>query len=237
MLRLLRLICLFAPDDGAGGGSANDAGAGGNSADASGGGNAGTNASGSGNAGSHAGSGTADSERRFTQAELDRVISDRLKREREGWQKELDEKTKLAQMSEAERLQKEIADRDAALIRASDEHRAQLLRLSARSEALALGIRPEHVDDAIRLADLTNVAYDGISPDPVGIQSALKTVLTRLPALSGGSSAAGASMGGNVDDNKILSLDEMRQLAQANPAEYQRRYPSWLKARKSNDRW
>lgn len=54
--------------------------------------------------------GEAKAEKTFTQAELDRIVGQRLRREREGWESEKVETEKRAKMEESQRLAAEKSD-------------------------------------------------------------------------------------------------------------------------------
>lgn len=177
---MIRNLMCFASDDGAG--------AGGSDADA--GDNAGKGDTGS----------TGGGEKTFTQAELDKVVSDRLAREakklRADIQAELKAEADKAAMTEAERLK---AEKDAAAKSAADattKANARVIRAEAKVLAVAAGVKPERIDYALRLADLSGVEVnDDGNPDSDAITKALNQVLTDVPELKGETPGKGGAEG------------------------------------------
>src|SRR5690606_21437629 len=92
-----------------------------------------------------------------TQEELDRIIQQRLQRERKKWEQQIEEERRKAAMTEAERLkaEKEEAERKAQETQAAAHRR--IIQAEAKAQALALGVRPERLEYALRLADLSEV--------------------------------------------------------------------------------
>lgn len=137
-------------------------------------------------------------ERRFTQAELDRVIANRLKRERAAWDKAQADKAHADAMSETERLK---ADRDAAEKRAADREAAadrRLVAAEARLIAAGLNVRPDRVGALLRLVDLSGVDVTDGEPDAGAIKSAVETAIKDFPewrAGDGSTTTLGATNG------------------------------------------
>lgn len=178
--------------------AADDSGAG--SSDAGGDDNGGT----TGNGGhQNAGEPPTDGGKTFTQEDLDRLIQQRLQRERKKWEQQLEEERKKAAMTEAERLkaEKEEAERRAQEAQASANQR--LINAEARVQAVTLGIRPERVAYALKLADLSAVDVDDSgNPDEAAIKAALEAVLKDLPELKGAPAPQGPS---GADFNGVSS--------------------------------
>lgn len=104
-------------------------------------------------------------------------------KELEKLQREADERKK-AEMSETDKLKadKEAAEKKAVDALAAANQRA--ISSEARVQAVALGIKPERIQHAMRLADLSGVTVDeNGEPDVVAIKSALEAVLKDLPEL------------------------------------------------------
>jgi len=120
----------------------------------------------------------------ITQEELDRIIQQRLQRERKKWEQQIEEERRKAAMTEAERLkaEKEEAERKAQEAQAAAHRR--IIQAEAKAQALALGVRPERIEYALRLADLSEVDVgDDGEPDVAAIKAALEKVLNDLPEL------------------------------------------------------
>lgn len=163
----------------------------------------------------------------FTQEELDQIISKRLARERRAWEQQIDEERRKQQMSAEERLkaEKEEAERRAQEVQAAANQR--LINAEARVQAVTLGIKPERVSYALKLADLSGVEVDeNGNPDAAAIKSALEAVLNDLPELKGtqapgksGSEFTGG--GGGIDRNpwskEHFNLTEQGRILRENP--------------------
>lgn len=119
----------------------------------------------------------------FTQADLDRIIADRLTRERKQWDTERSEIEKRAKMEESERLKAEKADLEKkvaeAQTRATQAERLASLvgKVAAPAAALKL-LEPEHlnadgsinVDALLRTFPFLRVTLSGgaSGPNPLG---------------------------------------------------------------------
>lgn len=170
-------------------------------------------------------------EKKFSQEELDHILSDRLKREREKYADYADLKEKAAKLDEIEEANKtelekaqELAtraqaERDEALAQADE----RLIRAAFVAEAAQLNVA--HPGDAYMLADLTGVeiAEDG---NVTGVKEAVEALVKsgRLvirqgaaPDLDGG---AGSGKAGS--DVVTLSEEQLRVAQKMNisPEEY-----------------
>jgi len=162
----------------------------------------------------------------ITQEELDRIIQQRLQRERKKWEQQIEEERRKAAMTEAERLkaEKEEAERKAQEAQAAAHRR--IIQAEAKAQALALGVRPERLEYALRLADLSEVEVgDDGEPDAAAIKAALEKVLNDLPELRGATAPAKSGsefQGGNTADRNPWSkehfnLTEQGRISRENP--------------------
>src|SRR5690606_10229090 len=162
----------------------------------------------------------------ITQEELDRIIQQRLQRERKKWEQQLEEERRKAAMTEAERLkaEKEEAERRAQEVQAAAHRR--IIQAEAKAQALALGVRPERLEYVLRLADLSDVAVgDDVEPDEAATRAALEKVLNDLPELRGATPPAKSGSefqgGGTVDRNpwspEHFNLTEQGRIMRENP--------------------
>lgn len=152
----------------------------------------------------------------FTQAEVDRMIENRLARERKKYQQP-NTATGTAQTQTTDTAVEgapaavevdvtEEARQQAATIIAQANQR--LIQAIAQSEATKLNINPDYVADAVRLADLSKVKVnDDGTVDTKSITTALEAVLTRMPVLKAvsdtpaGGFKVGAQGGNNTQTN------------------------------------
>ena len=137
----------------------------------------------------------------FSQDEVDRLIADRLKRERNKYadydelkakvteNEKAEEERKKAELSVTERLEAERAE---ALERAQKAEQAKEAALTAANQRLIkaefkaiareLNVRTDALEDAYVLANLTSVSVDD-NDNPVGVEDAVKALLTNKPYL------------------------------------------------------
>lgn len=136
----------------------------------------------------------------FTQEDLDRIVADRIVRERkkfadyddirkkaEEYEKALEEK-RLAELSEKERAE-EIArkaqEEKAELERKLAEYQAQVEREKINNAFItaATSANIAYIDDALRLADLSSVKVE--DGKVVGIEDVVKSLVENKPFLLG----------------------------------------------------
>ncbi|MNV17754.1 hypothetical protein D3C71_1085510 [compost metagenome] len=145
---------------------------------------------------------TPEPEKTFTQAELDRIIADRLARANKGREdyddikaklaeiEKAEEERKKAEMTAAERLEAEKAEalkaaedakaeRDKALTAANQ----RLIKAEFRAIARELNIRTDALDDAYVLADLSVVKVDD-DGNIDGVKDVVEALLTNKPFLA-----------------------------------------------------
>jgi hypothetical protein len=92
-------------------------------------------------------------------------------------------KAQKAKEKTPEQLAQEAAQNADARIGAAKQ---TVLRLSAQAAASALGIKPERVPYALKLADLSGVEVgDDMTADPQAVTAAVKKVLDDFPELAG----------------------------------------------------
>lgn len=103
----------------------------------------------------------------FTQADLDRIVADRLARDRKGREDYDDIKTKLTTLEQAE------ADRDKALTTANQ----RLIDAEFRSLAREANIPTDRLAAALKLADLTAVTLDD-EGNAVGVKEAVEALVS-----------------------------------------------------------
>ncbi|MGG4217583.1 scaffolding protein [Paenibacillus jamilae] len=174
----------------------------------------------------------------FTQEELDQVIADRIARERKKYADYDELKTKLSdferekeerekeKMSVTERLEAEKAaalkaaedarvERDKALTAANQ----RLIKAEFRTMARELNIRPDALEDAYVLADLSSASV-GDDGSINGVEDVVKALIENKPFLveqpKKEPSPIGGPSGGNPYDKETRTLEQ--QLAEARRA-------------------
>jgi hypothetical protein len=149
----------------------------------------------------------------FTQDELDKIVADRLARDRKKYADYDEVKTRLSQyekseeerkhaeMTEVERLQ---AEKESALQKAKELEESgkaviekvnqRLVKSEFRTIAKELGIRKDAMDDAYLLADLSTVVIDD-DGDVQGMKEALESLKKSKAFLFGANDFADPSAG------------------------------------------
>jgi len=182
------------------------------------GGGEGTAAGGGGGAGESApGAGEGAPAKTFTQAELDKIVSERLAREKAKFADHDDLKKKAARLDEIEaanktELEKAQAERDAAKSErdaAKAEAKATRIRAAAISAASEAGaIKPDDVV-AVLGPDAIKVNEDGTLE---GVKEAVAAILDDRPhwkkATTPGGSADGGARGGQSADFKAAPKED-----------------------------
>lgn len=152
----------------------------------------------------------------FTQAEVDRMIENRLARERKKYQ----QPTTATGTTQTQTTDTAVEGAPATVeVDVTEEARTQaatiiaqanqrLIQAIAQSEATKLNINPDYIADAVRLADLSAVKVnDDGTVDTKSITAALEAVLTRMPVLKAvsdtpaGGFKVGAQGGNNTQTN------------------------------------
>jgi hypothetical protein len=152
----------------------------------------------------------------FTQEELDKIVADRLAREKKKLEKYADydavktklsefekfeEERKKADMTVQERLETEKAEADKKAQEAEErankaleQANKRLLKAEFRLLAKELGVRKDALDDAFVLADMTSVEVDE-EGNVQGVKEALETLKKSKAYLFGGVDYADPSPG------------------------------------------
>lgn len=129
-------------------------------------------------------------EKTFTQTELNRIIDERLERERKkytdyGDLKKAAEQWKAhedAQKTELQKLQEQLSSKDSALEKAAAERKTALIQAAVIAEAGTQGVAPDRLKAALKLLDISKltIAEDGTVG---GMADALKALLEENPFL------------------------------------------------------
>lgn len=137
-----------------------------------------TTPTGSGDAGTTppaaASAGTTPNPEGGNQVDIDKIVKQRLERERKKWEAESEEAAKRARMDEAERLKADIADRDKRIAEAeakatAADRRASLTGKVADPQAALRLLDDAHVnDDGTVNIDALLTTYPFLAPTPTG---------------------------------------------------------------------
>lgn len=170
-------------------------------------------------------SGQAPAGKTFTQDELDRIIAERLQRERDKYKDydalkqkaaELD-KIQESQLSEQEKLQKKLAELERERESWQRERQERTLKYETMLTASRLGIVDPEA--AYRLLDTAKLEFaeDGT---PKNLEQALKELLKAKPYLAQPAASAGSPTNpGRIHTS--LTLDDIKRMS---PEEINRRW-------------
>lgn len=136
----------------------------------------------------------AESEKKFTQQEMEDIFKERLDKER----KKFPDKKQLEAFKAWQDSKKSADELAAEKVAAAENARAEaekaLAMREAKIAALARGVSPEAADDVIALA-MSRVN------DDVSVEKAIEEVIAKYPAFTGGGEPApittGVAFGGN----------------------------------------
>lgn len=176
-----------------------------------------------------------DGGKTFTQADLDRIVTERLNRQKAQFgdydalkAKAADfDKLQDANKSELEKAQEAARKAEEARVAALSTANTRLIAATAKVTATELGVKPERIAAALKLADLSAVAVgDDGEPDAAAVKAAIEKVLADVPELkaaAGGSTtstanpARGAGGIANPWARETLNLTEQGRIARENP--------------------
>lgn len=124
------------------------------------------------------------SPRTFSQDDVNRLIDERLKREREKYADYTDLKAKAAkwqehedaQKSELEKLQAQIADWQNRATQAETARKQTLVKSSVMAEAAKQGVPADRLDAAYKLLDTAKLSVDE-NDTVAGLEDAIKALL------------------------------------------------------------
>lgn len=184
----------------------------------------GTPVGGQGPAGGDTGTPSKDDGPKFTQADLDRIVNDRVTAEQAKAQKALEEAQALAGKNETEKLTIERDQANARATEAQTKAAERIAKTEAKVAAIAAGANPERVAAIVRNADLGKAVKDG-EVDEAAVKAAIDKVLTDYPewkkAAGSGPSASGGELNGGAGDQKPRFT--RKQLEEMPPEEMARR--------------
>lgn len=163
-------------------------------------------------------------EPKFSQADLDRIVGERIAAEKAKHDKALADAQALAGKNETEKL---TIERDQATARAQEATQKAAERVAkteAKVAAIAAGANPDRLAAIVRNADLSAAVKDG-EVDEAAVKAAIDKVLTEYPewkAKPGGPTQSGGEMNGGGGDGGKPRFTR-QQLEQMPPDEMAKR--------------
>lgn len=121
-------------------------------------------------------------EKSFTQEDLDKIIRDRIKRERKAWEQKVEDEKKKAAMTESERLKAEKEESEKKAAAAVERANQRLIRSEVIAQATELKIVDP--DAAYVLMDKTGIEVED-DDSVTGVKAALESLVKSKPYLVG----------------------------------------------------
>ncbi|PKM78530.1 MAG: hypothetical protein CVU90_01985 [Firmicutes bacterium HGW-Firmicutes-15] len=165
----------------------------------------------------------------FTQAQLDDVITKRLAREKKAWEKTLEEEKAKAAMTETERFQSEKLEAQKLLADSQAKANQKLLHAEIRVQSISLGVTENKLTYLSRLIDITdpNLLDANGDVDDKAVKAAVSKILQDIPELASKTPSKGGSdfSAGNpksITKEQFTSLSYKDRIAlkASNPALY-----------------
>lgn len=150
----------------------------------------------------------------FSQADLDRIIGERVAAEKAKHDKALADAQALAGKNETEKL---TIERDQATQRAQEATQKAAERVAkteAKVAALAAGANPDRVAAIVRNADLAAAVKDG-DVDEAAVKAAVEKVLTEYPEWKkapGGPSSSGGELNGGDSGKPTFTRKQLEEM-------------------------
>jgi hypothetical protein len=143
-------------------------------------------------------------EPKFSQADLDRIIGERLASERAAWQKKLDDAAELAGKSETEKLQTQLEQANTRATEVTQKAAQRVARTEAKVVAHSLDARPDRLDAILKQADLSKAVKDDGEVDEAAVRTAVEAVLKDYPEWkkSSTTSQSGGELNGGGGNGK-----------------------------------
>ncbi|MDQ0377950.1 hypothetical protein [Amycolatopsis thermophila] len=175
-----------------------------------------------------------DGGKTFTQADLDRIISDRLGKAEQSWQqKQADQNKKIAQalgLAPDEEVDPAKALEQAQTTATQAQERAD--RAEAKVLAAAAGINPKRVDAFVKLCEISGALKGVDRSDEKAVAAAIKGAVEKgveeypefkggtLPNASGGDRSGGQQQTVTLEQFKAMDVDERTKLYRENEGLY-----------------
>lgn len=158
----------------------------------------------------------ADDEKKFGQADLDRLISERLAAEKKKHDQALaDERAKAGKTAEEKaELERAQAERDSKEKITAAQTRA--VQAEAKGIARDLGARPDRLAAILKQADLSKAATDDGDVDEAAVKTAVEAVLKDYPEWKADKTTttrSGGDLGGHGGDKPTFTRKEIEDMS------------------------
>lgn len=120
-------------------------------------------------------------EPKFTQADLDRIIGERVAAEKAKHDQALKDAQALAGKNETERLQTQLEQANAKVADTTQKAAQRIARTEARGVARDLDVRPDRLDAVLKQADLAAAIGEDGEVDEAKVKAAVEKVIADYP--------------------------------------------------------
>lgn len=150
-------------------------------------------------------------EKKLTQAEVDAILSKRLKDERRKWDADAKAAADREKMDEAQRAQAEKEDAEKRANDAISTANKRLVTADVKTAASAAGVRPERVAAFLRHVDTDDIEVDDDgNVDDKAVKSAVDKALKDVPEFKAGKGAgkSGGDLNGGDPPKRATSIED-----------------------------
>lgn len=124
---------------------------------------------------------SGDAGKTFTQADLDRIINDRLAKERKTFEQQIEEAKATAGKSDLEAAQIKLQQTEGKLTEVTQAAAQRIAKTEAKVAAVTAGAKTDRIAAVIAQADLTDAITDDGDVDEAKVAAAIEKVLTDFP--------------------------------------------------------
>ena len=171
----------------------------------------------------------------FTQADIDRIVADRLTREKAKFADYEDIKAKAAKfdesqasaMTEQEKLKTALDEAQAKGTKAVETANKRLISAELKVEAAANGVPADRIAAALKLVDTAEVVIDengNVTGASDAVKNCLKANAFLLAGVQGGANLGGNPIGGNNNPSEVnpwskgtFNLTKQAKIIKENP--------------------
>lgn len=156
-----------------------------------------------------------DAGKAFTQADLDRILNERLAKEREKFATQLEEAKATAGKSDLEAAQIKLQQTEAKLGTVTKTAAERIAKTEAKVAAVTAGAKSDRITAVIAQADLTDAVSEDGEVDDAKVAAAIGKVLEAFPEWKGTTVAgkSGGELGGGAETGKSYTRAQIKAMS------------------------
>ena len=175
----------------------------------------------------------AAGEKAFTQADVDRILTERLSRAKTAHDKEMEDFKALAGLNEVERYKLEAQQATDKVTATTEAASARAIAAEVKAAALIAGVKPDVLEYVLRLVDTSAVVVTDLEPDAEAVKAAVAKVLSDMPALIKPGPAAPGRTGSDFQGGEGAPSFTKEQIAAMSVEEFDKNHDAimrWMSA-------